>query len=570
MLSYLTENKCLLPIDLFFAKRLLNTSTKELSNEQQEKLLVLLATLMASYRKGDVCLNTSHNSLSFVFPGLDLEKRKLLETCFSEAINNLPDQLIESMPEDKEYVQKPLCKYANTLYLQKNWHYETRILKEIGFLLKEKPSSFFSEGKFIKSLQEKQGLEEAQKRAIRTAFYQRLTLISGGPGTGKTYTASQMIEVFSSCINQDRKLTVLLCAPTGKASFHLKSKMTNELLEKVDLEAMTLHSLLKLFPDRMKELKRDIFSYDLIIVDEASMIDLRIMANLLASIDTDTRIVLIGDKNQLAPIEAGQVFAELCTIKSTVYLEKTHRFSNPTMIEFVQSVSKKNVKQALLSLEKQASALNFHTLLDHPKQLESYLANYQKPQKESFDPVKLLKSLKNFQILSALKQGRLGVDHINKWIVSELIGQIDRKSFFSSYFAFPILITSNDHKKNLFNGMMGYVITRLETFTLPFGRNAKAYFEDSSGKVLEYSLFDLPKWELGYAISVHKSQGSEFEQVVVVVPDGSESFGKELLYTAATRARKKIILLSKKPTLTTMIEKSGQKMSLLQKRLNLI
>lgn len=549
MLSYLLENKNLLPLDIFLAKRLLK-------NTYDSDTLLFLSMLVSSNRKGDVCF--CPNSLdSSLFSNETLVKT--FQTSLFEGAEKLPDYLVEKKPEEKLYVQKPFCKYMDKYYTQKNWTFETKVIQEIVTLSSIDPSDHYCRTTFLKNLELEKNLDERQKEAISTAFAKSLTLLSGGPGTGKTFTASLMIKIFALSRRKKSPMNVLLCAPTGKASFHLKSKIPNSLLEKVSIEAKTLHSLLQIGKDRYKHFKKDLYPYDLIIVDEASMIDLKMMAYLLSSVSRQTRLILIGDKNQLSPVETGQVFSEACNLKQTVYLEKTHRFSNSNLVRFTRGICLSDPREVLGALEENDPALQFNSLGDSYGQLSSYLSNFLKPQKEPFNPKECLDHMNNFQILSAKKQGFFGVDQINNWIFQELV------KVSSNYFAYPIMITSNDYKKNLFNGMMGIVITNK---VFPFGKKGKAYFPGSLDEVLEYSLQDLSKWELAYAISVHKSQGSEFKDVLAIIPDNSESFGKELLYTAATRAKKILTLFTKKSTLLSMVEKSGLKGSILEKRMD--
>jgi len=546
MLSYLLENKVLIPLDTYFAKRLLKLN-------QDADLLLFMSMLFASFRRGEVCfypLNLDKTLFA------SHEQANLYIEALLKGAKRLPEYLVEENPEEKQVIQKPICKFKERYYLQKNWTFETKVLQEIKALSLQKPPEICSETTFLQMLALQKDLDKKQRDAIESVLTNSLTLLSGGPGTGKTFTAALMIKIFSS--STEKKLKVLLCAPTGKASFHLMSKIPKDLIGQVSIEAKTLHSLLQISKDRYKPFVKNLYPYDLIIVDEASMIDLKMMSYLLSSISKKTRLVLIGDKNQLSPVETGQVFAEACSLKQTVFLEKTHRFSNPNLLTLTKGICDSNPEEVLFALEQKDPALQFHSLTDSYSQFTPYLDSFIKPQKEPYNINECFLQMKHFQILSAKKQGALGVDGINNWILYELIKNP------STYFAYPIMITSNDYKKKLFNGMMGIVVTKR---IYPLGKIGKAYFQGPSNDIVEFSLQELYNWEYAYAISVHKSQGSEFDHVLTIIPDKSESFGRELLYTAATRAKKSLTLLTKKGTLLKMVEKSGLKGSLLEKRM---
>ena len=208
MLSYLIENKYLLSVDVYFAKKVLQ---KEKSNEA----LILLGLLMASFRLGHVCLDKEK-----LFPELDKGIKEELHKIILAGEKKLPDSVVEKVSKEDGYFVKPVINYQNCFYLQKNWTYETTIVEKIKQYFLETPVSRFSEKLFTEFLTENTLLQKEQKEAILAAFSQKLSFVSGGPGTGKTFTATKMIEAFVFSITEKRKLKVILAAPTGKASFH--------------------------------------------------------------------------------------------------------------------------------------------------------------------------------------------------------------------------------------------------------------------------------------------------------------------------------------------------------------
>lgn len=557
MLSYLQENETttFTALDKYFAKVIIK-------DQKEQNAELLLSTLMMSYRKGDVCLELSSKNLKRLFPFLSDSLVSNFLQMLQDARKLLPSSSHEKVNEIK-YTDKPICEYEDCLYLQKNWVYENLIIERVIALTASFSGNRFSEEIFTSKLNSLNELETAQRQAVKACLDQDLVLVSGGPGTGKTFTAGKIIEVLSEAFTENRKLKVLLGAPTGKASFLLTSKMPDQILEKVALEAKTLHAILGVIPDRHIAVGSAKINADLVLIDEASMIDLRLMACLLSMIEDKTKLVLIGDKNQLSPIDTGQVFSDLCSLDKTVFLDKTHRFSNESLTQLNASICEGNINKAFEAIEKNDPCLQFIEL-ESLDQLRGYLGFFPGGcNHKGFDIERLLEDFGKFRILSSLKQGLFGVDQINKWFIQSKVSEVD----WGEEFAYPIMVTSNDYSKGLFNGMMGICITPLSKKVFPYGKDPKVYFPSAEGLKL-FSLDQINQYELAYAMSVHKSQGSEFEEVVAILPDGSEQFGKELLYTAATRCKKKFTLITKKPIVSKMIETNGLKFSLLIKRLS--
>lgn len=320
-------------------------------------------------------------------------------------------------------------------------------------------------------------LNAEQRQAIKTALSQRFSIITGGPGTGKTFTAATLIRAHGG--------KVLLGAPTGKAASHL--------LKKAGGKGGTLHSLLGIKSplDYWKSPRK--LQADLVVIDESSMIDFPMFSHLLSAISSSTRLVMMGDFNQLPAVEGGSIFADLvvsgklpCTELKTCLRSDRHEILN--------------LAQQILEGEKQdirTCDLGFSS-----GQVETIY-------KRLFRYVKL-RDFSCFRILSTLRRGPLGVNAINQRLHEHL--KLER---------FPILLTQNDARRGFVNGDTAMVEGGVAYF--PCGR--------------EERLCRLPSYELAYCLSVHKSQGSEYDEVLFLVPEGSEVFGKEVLYTAITRAR---------------------------------
>lgn len=337
--------------------------------------------------------------------------------------------------------------------------------------------------KQINIFKEDKELEVAQNKAVQTALHSSLTVIAGGPGTGKTFTAKKIIEQIPS----DHKIAI--AAPTGKATERLRSKLATTMF------ASTLHKLLH---------NATLLPYDVLLVDEASMIDVEMMARLLSSIKPGAHLILLGDPNQLPPVEGGDPFAQMVDDKriSSVILTECRRTDHPEILALAEAVRIGDFEQTIELLQKNLQPL--------PTPTE--LTNLLDPQSEC--------------ILTPLRQGPHGSDALNALFHKTAT---DPR---------PILITRNDPTLELFNGDQGFLEGEL------------AFFEGRD----PIPLHMLPPFGWRYVLSVHKSQGSEAPFVTLLLPEGSERFGRKMLYTAITRAQKKVRLFGETHLLQKCLE----------------
>lgn len=355
-------------------------------------------------------------------------------------------------------------------------------------------------------------LLEEQKEAILFALRSSLTLLTGGPGTGKSFTIAELIRSYFHYFGNQK--LVALAAPTGKASQHLQP-----LVKDLPVKLSTLQRLLSIYKQPfIGEEDLTPLPFDLIIVDEASMIDLPLMVRLFHHMKKGARLVLVGDKDQLPPVGFGEPFIDLMKL----YPDHVMRLTRCMRSE----------RADILAL---ASALRENRL---PENLELHWP----PSFEAFDygasPEESLLNQKKYRILSPLVEGPYGTRKI-----SEDLFRRRKGSFFA-----PIIVTENDFKQGLYNGLLGSLEIR-------DGKPVRAYFALDSG-IESFSPSDLPAFELAYAITVHKSQGSEFDTVYFVLPPGSEKFGKELLYTGVTRTRHKLTIAALKEQMELVVQSS--------------
>lgn len=435
MFDKLVEEKFLEPIDLYYA---------EMHHPNDENLKALLTAVMQSARQGHLCL--------------DLEE-----------IDGPADWVL-AVKEGATHNFPGLVYDEKRVYLNKNYLFETEILQELKRLLGPSPLPKACPN-----------LSDEQLAAFHLVRSENISIIEGGPGTGKTYLTTELVKSFGPSAQ------IILTAPTGKATHRLKKNNPHAICK-------TVHSLLG-----MQE--KTYISADLIVVDEASMLDVKMLRLLLKSVPTGQRLVFLGDGNQLPPVESGSLFNDLIDLIPTAHLTLSLRSDRKEILDLASSI--------------------LQGISPTPHGLLSY------------------ELIKNFSgtILTPLREGPWGVKTLNKL----LEGSQEQT---------PIIITRNDPETGLSNGDTGLLISP-----------QMAQFDDQL-----FPISKLPNFELAYALSIHKSQGSEFDHVMVLAPPGTEVFGREILYTAVTRARDSVVLLGDPEVIAKTIQTASTKRSGIQER----
>ncbi|AZL84088.1 exodeoxyribonuclease V subunit alpha [Aliivibrio salmonicida] len=428
-----------------------------------------------------------------------------------------------------------------------------------------------------------------QKVAAAVALTRRFSVISGGPGTGKTTTVTKLLASLVTQAQQDNKsIAIKLVAPTGKAAARLTESigqavqsigLAPEVKEAIPTDASTLHRLLGYIPNQVdfRHNKSNPLHLDVLVVDEASMVDLPMMARLLDAVPEHARVILLGDKDQLASVEAGAVLGDICQFTKMGYsqnqaqqlsqltgyalpvqshnnavadslcmLQKSYRFDARSGIGQLAKAINEGCKFKVEAVwAKGFSDIRFHDLSNDSYNAmitmmvngyRSYLGHIHAGDK----PEVALKAFSQIQLLCAMREGDFGVVGLNQRIEkglrkSDLIPHGDEVW----YSGRPVMVTQNDYGVGLYNGDIGIAMPD------PVDQRLRVYFDMPDGSIRGVLPSQLPEHETVYAMTIHKSQGSEFEHTVLALPaEFSPILTRELIYTGVTRAKKKLDLFA--------------------------
>ena len=462
--------------------------------------------------------------------------------------------LADSKAVGKPGDQRPLIiDDSNRLYLRRYWNYEQRL----AALLCEKAASNRSSS---------QARATTQAGAIDAAVNNSLTIISGGPGTGKTTTVLHILAHLLGEKGGDR-LRVALAAPTGKAAARLEEtvqtglslvKCPEEVSARMPKSASTIHRLLGFKGNSVyfRHDKQNPLPIDLLVIDEASMVALPLLCKLFDALPPHCRVILLGDRDQLASVEPGAVLADIVDAAASatsplggavISLEKNYRFSESSGIHHLCSAVRKGDADEAVRILRERSypdLVSFEAA--DPREIAAKLSQAALTGFSNFaaekEPAVALSRLGMFRVLTALRRGPMGVNALNRKIEATLREArfIERQDVV--YGGKPVLITQNDHQLHLYNGDIGVL--------LPDARAEEnnpdqlwAWFLGKAGTLRRFSPARLSQHEAAYAMTVHKSQGSEFDRVLFILPDrDSPVLTRELIYTGLTRARSQVEL----------------------------
>jgi exodeoxyribonuclease V alpha subunit len=454
---------------------------------------------------------------------------------------------------------RPLRLVGSALYLDRYWREERQVAADLLALAgdvsagvpDERLARLFEPGR--------------QRDAAETALRRRFAVIAGGPGTGKTTTVARTLALI---LEQGDPL-IALAAPTGKAAARLTEAVHDEAAKlEVDervrarllgLEATTLHRLLGWRPDSRSRFRHDRgnrLPHDVVVVDEASMVPLSRMARLVEAVRADARLILVGDPGQLTSIEAGAVLGDIVAAsEGIVTLERVHRFGGA--IAAVADAIRRGDGDATVE------ALGGVTWTTDPEAVrEGAVACFRAvaDAAREGDGRRAIEALGGFRILCAHRRGPHGV---TGWTarVESWLAQAGLAADGDWYAGRPLLVTENDYGLGLYNGDTGVVIAAADD-------RLAAVFERRR-ELAEFSPTRLGAVDTVYAMTVHKSQGSQFDTAAVLLPDaGSPMLTRELLYTAVTRARERLILVGDEAAVRAAVARPVARASGLARRLS--
>jgi exodeoxyribonuclease V alpha subunit len=548
-----------------------------------EKLKPFIYLLSKKLSEGHVCLDLENA----------VEEMKGLQFVKNSAFE-IPDLASEPLVGTNATEIKPFILDETKLYIHRYYHYELNVVNSVTNLINAEKSVHADRRDKLSAQQDllkKLFFSEADSKLSTDVNWQAIsailgclnnfTVLTGGPGTGKTTTISKILAVLYSINPQ---LKVALAAPTGKAAARMAESINNvnlpvsdqikELFKKI--KPSTIHRLLKNKSNSAQFVhnEKNKLIYDVVIIDESSMIDVALFAKLLVAIGDNTRLFLLGDKDQLASVEAGSLFGDLC-----MSLENINTFSKGKL-DFINSI----LPSEGCKLKEQYLSGGDHLLCDHIVELKyshrfssdkgigklskaiinnevddlssffinnndeqividstysdelfnKFIEGYQEYVDEK-DMLIALQKLTKIRVLCAVRDGNSGLFFLNKRIEDHLHKKkviVKSGEFYENR---PIIVTKNNYALGLYNGDVG--IIRYENKT------ARAWFDDGQGGLKSVLPGYISHLDTVYAMTIHKSQGSEFNEVLVHLPkDHSSLLTRELLYTGITRAKSRAII----------------------------
>ncbi len=552
-----------------------------------EEPWLLLAAALASHRvgEGDVCMDLARCGDYPLFRA-----------------EGLLDPLVPPPPDAWAEVLRGLSvvggpgEYAplilddhNRLYLARYWHFERMLVdaltRRAGTWVPHLDWALLREG--LDRIFPPSAETDWQRVAAALAVLRPFCVISGGPGTGKTRTVTSILALLVEQAG-DRIPRIGLAAPTGKAAarlsesiHHAKAQLGLDpgIADQIPEDAQTLHRLLGFRPGRAnpRHGPEDPLHLDLLVVDEASMVDLPLMARVLQALPPQARLILLGDKDQLASVEAGMVLGDICgrgaplgyspdlcraigkvagvdlepipgpippIADHLVVLRKSWRFRSESGIGALARAVNDGDGQRALAVLDDAAFPDVTRADPTPETLAGLVVNELVPAHRQVlealaDPEAALVALNRMRVLCAVREGPFGVHTLNGRIEQALeqAGLIRRTG--EVYAGRPVMVTSNDHAQRLYNGDLGLILPDADA-----GGALRVFFETAEGsrRILPSRL---PPHETVYAMTVHKSQGSEFDRVILVLPRAeSRVLTRELIYTGITRARQSVALVA--------------------------
>ncbi len=455
---------------------------------------------------------------------------------------------------------------GDLLYLDRYWLEEQQVCDDILRMTAARPAQPVPDLDRLFPT----GFEE-QRAAAELALSQGLTVLTGGPGTGKTTTVARLLALLAS----GTRLRIALAAPTGKAAARLQEAVQLEVdkLDAADREALsglhatTLHRLLGSRPDtsaRFRHHRTNRLPHDVIVVDETSMVSLTMMARLLEAVRPDARLILVGDPDQLASVEAGAVLADLVDGLGTgriAELKTSHRFGE-SIGRLATAIRAGDADAVVDVLRAGGEHIEWVAAEEPSEKLRKVLVPNAIALRTAAilgDADAALAILTEHRLLCAHRRGPFGVRYWNhqveRWL-SEMTGE----PIWSTWYAGrPVLVTANDYGLNLYNGDTGVTVLR----------DGVPRAVIAGTQRLEFATSRLAEVDTMHAMTIHKSQGSQADEITVLLPpEDSRLLSRELFYTAVTRAKKKVRVVGPEVSVRAAVERRAVRASGLARRLS--
>ncbi len=489
--------------------------------------------------------------------------------------------------------EAPLRLVGSSLYLDRYWRDERQVAADLRALADRQPAcvrgDVLDDGIARVFTGEKAG---RQAQAARSAVRRGLTIVAGGPGTGKTTTVARIVALLSeqAAATGASPPLMALAAPTGRAAARLEESLHDEArglqideavrAQLLELDASTIHRLLGWRPDSQSRFRYDRthrLPHDVVIVDETSMVSLSLMARLVEAVRPDARLILVGDPGQLASVEAGAVLGDIVGAagedtrrEGIVVLDRVHRYGSgiARLAEAIRRGDAGGVIEVLTDgpdgvtwIALDAAGQSADDALIRVRALAVDAGRKVIEAARSGEGRAAIDALGAFRMLCAHRRGPDGVAtwtaRIETWLAAEVDGLGAGGRWYAGR---PLLVTENDYELRLYNGDTGVVLMGAD------GRTSAAFERD--GAILELSPARLGSVETVYAMTIHKSQGAQFDTAVVLLPpETSRILTRELLYTAATRARRELIVVASEDAIRAAVDRPVARASGLRRQL---
>ncbi|MDF7822398.1 ATP-dependent RecD-like DNA helicase [Pontiellaceae bacterium B12227] len=450
---------------------------------------------------------------------------------------------LDYLVENKRLIQRADFKGRDLVYLPKLYFAEIELAKKLQSLKKDRhPCPDIDVEKALVWVQQKTGIElaNAQRNALKKSVQSKVMVITGGPGVGKTTLVNSVLMVLKA-----KKMRVSLCAPTGRAA--------KRMAETTGMEAKTIHRLLQFNPGTggFVHTAENPLQCDVLIVDESSMIDVVLASQLMDAVPLHAAVIIVGDSDQLPSVGPGKVLQDIISSKMIPVGHLNEVFRQAATSRIITNAHKINQGKAPEFPEEGENSDCYFVDADTPEKALSLIGKMVKksvPQKFHFNP------LEDIQILTPMQKGELGARNLNVTMQELLNPRGDEVERFGITYRTgdKVMQTENDYDKDVFNGDIGRIRS--------IDQDASELLVDFDGRKVVYDFRELDELVLSYAITIHKSQGSEYP--CVIIPVHTQHFvllQRSLIYTAITRAKKLVIIIGTKKALNLAITQADSR-----------